>query len=60
MNNKLELIITIQGINFYKGNLINNGNKKERLIITDIDNYRIDEDEDIIKACNRIYNLWYV
>lgn len=59
MINKLELITNIKGIQFYKGNIINNGLKKERIIATDDNNYRIDEDEDILKACNRIYKLWY-
>ena len=59
MNKKLELITDIKGIKFYKGNIIDNGLKKERLVITDSENYRVDEDEDILKACNRIFKLWY-
>ena len=59
MNNKLELITNIKGVNFYKGAIIDNGLNKEVVIITDEENYRVDVDEDILKACARIYTLWF-
>jgi len=59
MKQKFELITTINSIKFFKGNTIDNGNKKEQIIFTNEDNFRIDIDEDILKACNRIYNNYY-
>ena len=59
MSKQKEILTIINGIKFYKGNIINNGNKKELIIYTDLENYRISTDEDILKACNRIYKLWY-
>jgi hypothetical protein len=59
MKKPLEIITTIKGVNFYKGNIIENGTKKQLLIFTVYDNYRIDIDEDLHKACNRIYNNYY-
>lgn len=52
-----DLITEIKGIKFYKGNLIKESNR--RVVYTDDENYRILEDEDILKACERIYKLWY-
>ena len=46
-------------VKFYKGNIIDNGNKKELLILTDDENFRIDIDEDINKACKRIHHNYY-
>ena len=59
MKKELEVIAEINGVKFYKGNIIDNGNKKELLIMTDDENFRIDIDEDINKAINRIYNNYY-
>lgn len=50
-----EVITEVNGIKFYQGNIIG----QERIVFTDYENYRINADEDIIKACNRIYRLWY-
>ena len=54
-----EVITEINGIKFFKGNVIDNGCKKQLLIFTDNENFRIEIDEDILKACNRIYNNYY-
>ena len=59
MIKQLEVITEIDGVKFYKGNIIDNGNKKELLIITDDENFRIDIDEDLSKACKRIYHNYY-
>ena len=59
MIKQLEVITEIDGVKFYKGNIIDNGNKKELLIITDDENFRIDIDEDLNKACKRIYHNYY-
>jgi hypothetical protein len=56
---KHEVITTIEGIEFCKGNIIDNGMKKEQLIFTKDENFRIDIDEDIIKACSRIHRNYY-
>jgi hypothetical protein len=54
-----EVITIINDVTFYKGNIIDNGMKKQLLIFTNDDNFRVDIDEDIQKACNRIYNNYY-
>jgi hypothetical protein len=54
-----EIIIKINNIEFFKGNIINNGVKKEQLIFTKDENFRVDMDEDLIKACDRIYHNYY-
>lgn len=59
MKKPLEIAIAINGVNFYKGNTIDNGVKKQLLIFTDDENFRIDIDEELQKACNRIYNNYY-
>ena len=59
MKKQMEIITTIENVTFYKGNVIDNGNKKELIIFTNEDNFRVDLDEDILKACNRIYNNYY-
>ena len=59
MKKKLEVVSTIECVNFYKGNIIDNGNEKQQVIFTDDENFRIDIDEDIQKACTRIYNNYY-
>lgn len=59
MKKEFEFITKINDVNFYKGSIIDFGNKKEQIVFTDDENYRIDIDEDIIKACNRIYINWY-
>ena len=59
MKKELEVIAEINGVKFYKGNIIDNGNKKELLIFTDDENFRIDIDENINKAIKRIYDNYY-
>jgi len=59
MLNKFDKIITINRIDFFKGNIIDNGMKKEQLIFTNDENFRIDIDEDLEKACKRIYSNYY-
>jgi hypothetical protein len=54
-----EIIITIQNIIFYKGNIIDNGMKREQIVFTNDENFRVDLDDDLIRACNRIYNNYY-
>lgn len=54
-----ELIINIKGVKFYKGVTVDTGEKVERIIMTDRESYRVDVDEDLLKACGRIYKLWY-
>lgn len=59
MKKELEVIAEINGVKFYKGNIIDNGMKKELLIMTDDENFRIDIDEDVDKAIARIYHNYY-
>lgn len=54
-----DLIITIGNVNFYKGKIITNTEPNEQIIYTDDENYRISTNEDLIKACQRIYKLNY-
>lgn len=54
-----NLIVSIEGIEFFKGSVIDNGTKKEQLIYTNDENFRIDIDEDPLKACQRIYHNYY-
>jgi len=62
---KLEAITKIDNVTFYKGNIIYNGMKKQQLIMSNNEmdnigeNFRVDIDEDIIKACKRIYHNYY-
>lgn len=59
MKKELEVIAEIDGVKFYKGNIIDNGNKKKLSIFTDDENFRIDIDENINKAIKRIYDNYY-
>lgn len=59
MNKNSEMITIIKGIRFYKGNLINNGAEKQLIIFTDDENFRVPENADLIKECNRIYRNYY-
>ena len=60
MLKKFEVITVINNIVFYKGDILNNGVKQQQLIFTDDENFRVDIDEDLAKACNRIYRNYYV
>lgn len=59
MTKQSEVIAEINGVTFYKGNTINNGTKTELLIFTHNENFRVDIDEDPVKACKRIYRNYY-
>jgi hypothetical protein len=37
MRKQLEIITVIENVTFYKGNVIDNGNKKELIIFTSLD-----------------------
>lgn len=56
INQEKDLIIVINGICFYKGNLLLDN---KQLIYTNDENYHVDVDENLEKACWRIYDLWY-
>lgn len=51
-----DLIIVINDKFFYKGPVLLDN---KRLIYTDDENYHVDLDEDLEKACWRIYDMWY-
>lgn len=55
----MDKITEINGIEFFRGNIINNGAKPELLIFTNDENFRVDIDEDPEKACKRIYRNYY-
>ena len=54
---KSRLICTIGTINFYTWDKISNDKK---LVFTDNENFYIDLDEEETKACNRIFNNYYI
>jgi hypothetical protein len=53
-----RLICKIENIEFFTRDVINS--KNEKLVFTDNDNYYIDNTENEIKACQRVYNLNYL
>ena len=59
MKKQFETITIINGISFYKGNIIDNGAEKQQIIFTDDENFKVPENSNLIKECNRIYRNYY-
>lgn len=59
MKKQFEILTEINGIKFYKGNLIDNGAEKQQIIFTDDENFKVPENSDLIKECKRIYKNYY-
>lgn len=59
MKKQFETITAINGISFYKGNVIDNGAEKQQIIFTDNENFIVPENSNLIKECNRIYRNYY-
>ena len=54
-----EVATEINGVVFYLGPTMEDGLGDKRIVFTEDENFHIDVDEDIVRACERIYQNYY-
>ena len=54
-----EIAAEVNGVVFYLGPIMEEGLGDKRIVFTEDENFHVDVDEDIARACERIYENYY-